>query len=203
MRHAVINNNRATHGGAAVSDFQNLCGTSDPYSMLVDRTITYMPYGDDPDVDAPPIITFPIQILSAQQAATTLHIDHIIPRIDIQGCPCGTNDIANTFVLSGNANSQSSNLVEHPYRQAILHQYTDYVPAVPPTPDVCAGYPKPVFPIAASDDIVDESTEIENVDESGDDTEASEVGGCSTTSGGGGFFALAVLFVPRRRRAKR
>lgn len=50
--------------------------------------------------------------------------DHIIPRVDIQGCECGPNSFANMLYISRQLNGQMSNYGDHPARLDILHQFT-------------------------------------------------------------------------------
>jgi hypothetical protein len=51
-------------------------------------------------------------------------VDHIIPRVDIQGCACGQNSVANALVISAELNGEMSNYCSHPKRVDILNKYT-------------------------------------------------------------------------------
>jgi hypothetical protein len=55
---------------------------------------------------------------------TLAHVDHIIPRIDTHGCPCGKNSKANALIISDKTNMQMSNRCSHPMRQALLQAFT-------------------------------------------------------------------------------
>jgi hypothetical protein len=149
------------------------------------------------DPDDPIVLHPPIQIIPPG----AVQIDHIIPRVDIQGCECGTNGIENTLVISAGLNGQTSNLIEHDARQAILHRWTNYTPDTPPPSDVCAGDSDRLC--SGTPDLVE--TGEASIDESSGaalDENRAEVGGCSTTSGSGALLGLALLLVPRRRRAR-
>lgn len=69
---------------------------------------------DDPEFDPD---TFHIPSL------TLAHVDHIVPRIDTYGCPCGKNSKGNALIISDKLNTQMSNRCSHPMRQAILDKF--------------------------------------------------------------------------------
>jgi hypothetical protein len=52
------------------------------------------------------------------------NVDHIIPRIDTHGCPCGTNSSANALVISAPLNHSMRNSCMDPRRIAILNAWT-------------------------------------------------------------------------------
>jgi hypothetical protein len=51
-------------------------------------------------------------------------IDHIIPRVDKFGCPCGSNSVKNAQVISALLNSKLSNNCADPIRVAMIKHYT-------------------------------------------------------------------------------
>lgn len=61
-------------------------------------------------------------------AGDYVNVDHIIPRVDIYGCPCGTNDSANALVISRGLNNKMSNDMYDPDRIAILQKWTTAAP---------------------------------------------------------------------------
>jgi hypothetical protein len=106
---------------------------------------------------------------------TSLQVDHILPRVDVYGCPCGTNGYNNALIISGSLNRAMSNDLRHPDRIAILQEY------VP-------GYVAPQrAPFEPSDE------------------EADHTGGCSTHTAGslGILGVLLALMLPRRTRKGR
>jgi hypothetical protein len=57
-------------------------------------------------------------------------VDHIIPRVDKNGCPCGSNSFKNAQVISAKLNRQLSNSCSDPRRRAMIDFYTK--PLSPP-----------------------------------------------------------------------
>ncbi len=50
-------------------------------------------------------------------------VDHIVPRVDKNGCPCGTNSSKNAHVISAQLNAEMGNNCEDPRRKAIIDYY--------------------------------------------------------------------------------
>jgi hypothetical protein len=204
MKSAVLKANAGPHATTATSDLHGACGQFDPYSQLAvnDNVLANDDDPDPRDPEDPIVLQPPLQIIPP----AAVQIDHIIPRIDIQGCECGTNGIENTLVLSAGLNGQTSNLLEHEARQAILHRWTNYTPEAPPNPptqDVCAGNtdrlcPGVPFELDTSEASVGDGEVQKDLD--GGTDRAADDGGCSTTSSNGALLGLAVLLVPRRRK---
>jgi uncharacterized protein (TIGR03382 family) len=142
-------------------------GTQD-FDQVRHTRVAHHPYTDDPDVTTVPQV--PTNLTDYAQ------IDHIIPRRDVNGCPCGPDDASNALVISSQLNQSMSNRMDHPDRIKLLKEF---VPGyVPPAPRL--GPP-------------DEPT----IDED------PEHGGCSA-GGAGGPLTLALLalgLAARRRRA--
>jgi len=74
---------------------------------------------DDPD-DYPQTIS-----LNPAFWAGSAQVDHIIPRVDIRGCRCGTNQFANAAINSAWQNVRMSNDMNHPDRIKALCQWTN------------------------------------------------------------------------------
>lgn len=188
MRWDVRAANAIVHNGTEGTDLLQIEGpdgvpVTDPTVNQWATRYTHAPYNDDHDADTEPMSA------GAQSAiGQSLQIDHIIPRHDIQGCPCGTNGVENTLVVSGTINNQMSNLIEHPSRRAILKEWTNYFDLYP---DALRGSSEasPADPDANAPDDAD--------------ADADAAGGCATSDGGGfallGLVGLAML--RRRRRA--
>jgi hypothetical protein len=51
-------------------------------------------------------------------------VDHIIPRIDSNGCGCGTNSNANAAIISRKLNAEMSNSCQDPSRISIMERYS-------------------------------------------------------------------------------
>jgi hypothetical protein len=128
--------------------------------------VTYEPYNDDPIAPETPI---------SSSWDGSLQVDHMLPRVDVFGCPCGTNGYNNALLISGKLNRQMSNDLKHPDRIKILQAH------VP-------GY---VAPFRAA---FDEPTEAS--------TEGETTGGCATTRASGMLAVLAVLLLTIMRRTR-
>jgi hypothetical protein len=63
-------------------------------------------------------------------------VDHIIPRVDKYGCPCGSNSSRNAHIISAKLNRELSNNCSDPRRIAIIKHY-----AVAPGPPVLEAQP--------------------------------------------------------------
>jgi uncharacterized protein (TIGR03382 family) len=114
-----------------------------------------------------------------------LHVDHIIPRVDSNGCPCGSNKIANAALVSADINMRMSNSCENPDRKKMLRDYT-LAPApltLDPTREVGTSGG------AISEDSVDAEA-----------TSETETGGCSASTGGSLMLGLSLLALLLRRR---
>lgn len=59
-------------------------------------------------------------------------VDHIIPKKDSHGCPCGSNAFANAEVISKSLNSSTQNSCVDPRRVKILRAYTNYNTVIGP-----------------------------------------------------------------------
>ncbi len=185
LRYDVRSRNAVVHNGTEGTDLLQIEGPNglpftDPALNQWATRWTHRPYDDDHDPD-----TETMSAMSQTQIGTSLQIDHIIPRFDIQGCPCGTNSVANALVVSGTINNQMSNLIEGDARRAILNEWTNYFQ---------------LFPNARISSAGSDGEPTAPVDES---PITSEVGGCSTTSGGGWGAILGIVMAVggRRRRA--
>ena len=53
---------------------------------------------------------------------------HVIPRVDSQGCACGSNAQENLAVVSVSLNSSMKNNIRHPALRALLQKYTTWTP---------------------------------------------------------------------------
>jgi MYXO-CTERM domain-containing protein len=179
MRWDVLAENAIIHNGTEGTDLLQIEGPEG--ALVTDPTVnqwatryTHAPYNDDHDPETETMSA------NAQSAiGQSLQIDHIIPRFDIKGCPCGTNGVENTLVVSGTINNQMSNLVKHPSRRAILKEWTNYFDLYP---DAKRGS--------------DEGPQIEPAELG---TEAS---GCAAT-GGGGFAMVGLVGLAMLRRSRR
>jgi uncharacterized protein (TIGR03382 family) len=133
---------------------------------------TLQPYEDDAEIDDP---------MQLPNFNGTLQIDHIIPRIDIHGCKCGTNGYNNAAAISTTLNNKMSNNMRDPDRIKMLQAF------VP-------GYVPPSRTVGEEDE--------PRVDEVA--TTVDEVGGCSATGSKStsslALLALALLWTQRRRR---
>jgi hypothetical protein len=69
----------------------------------------------------PPLISRP---LCPSPTGPRANIDHIIPRIDSNGCSCGDNSSANALVISGQLNTEMRNSCLDPKRIQILNAWT-------------------------------------------------------------------------------
>jgi hypothetical protein len=64
-------------------------------------------------------------------------IDHIVPRVESHGCPCGTSEWSNAAVISARLNVTMSNDCEHPER---IRMFEKFVPGyTPPPPQASTG----------------------------------------------------------------
>lgn len=115
--------------------------------------------------------------------AESMQIDHIIPRKDIHGCPCGTNDPANAAVVSAGHNNAMSNQMDHPGRIELLTLYTNYVAA-----SAAPGWRPP------------ESDELARGD---DEVVGDEGAGCTAGGGGSSWLLVGAALVALGRRARR
>ena len=155
---------------------------ADPIQSPRSSRQTFPPYEDDPDADSPYKPTW----------AEGAQIDHIIPRKDIHGCPCGTNSPANAAVISAKHNNAMSNQMSHPGRQQLLLAYTS-LGSMSEFPESPEELEEP-----------EEAEDTEDLDDLGED-EAVAGEGCSIGSdaarGWPGLLVLAALGLRRRRRA--
>ncbi len=111
-------------------------------------------------------------------------VDHIIPRVDIQGCACGPNSPANALVISASLNRQMSNFSQHPKRLALLDIYT-LAPIAPASTDAN------IQPSEVGDDL-DPDLAAEEAD--------TMAGGCSA---GGGSLSMSVILLGLALRTRR
>ena len=178
LREAVLDENYDVHDSNVTSDLISIEGPdeilyTDPYLNPEAGRVTFLPYSDDNDRDTE------ADYKTYVEHSTTwnnVQIDHMIPRFDIKGCPCGTNSPANALVVSGRINGQMSNLADHEARRAILKEWTNYFDLYPGA-------------------LVGPTTGEEAAE-----TDAAS-GGCSTTGGTGWLvlIGIACAFVRRRR----
>lgn len=98
-------------------------GVSDPGAangpLRVTRTTTASP--DDPLDSAAPPTLFP-------STSDTANVDHMIPRVDSNGCSCGSNTSDNALVISAALNTKMGRNCLDPNRVAILETFT-HLPA--------------------------------------------------------------------------
>jgi uncharacterized protein (TIGR03382 family) len=146
---------------------------------------------DDPSFSPDP--TIPIGPLEDKDKRA--EVDHLIPRKDIRGCPCGTNSPENALVISGKLNRKMSNRPDDPDRIKLL---TAWVP----------GYVPPAAPNKNSSDALDDDSYDSDAegaaDPSATDEASADIGGCNSGHGTGpaaALVALGLVFARRRRAA--
>lgn len=81
---------------------------------------TFFQTEDDPENEEYPI---PPTISSAVWGQWA-NVDHIIPRIDVHGCKCGTNSYANAAIISASLNVGMGNNMTDTRRRRILCEWT-------------------------------------------------------------------------------
>ena len=84
---------------------------------------TSLPDPEDDIYNGVPTLPVPNR---AQDRIDYANIDHIIPRVDIFGCECGTNSPLNAAVISRVVNIDMSNNMNHAERIEILRRFTNY-----------------------------------------------------------------------------
>jgi MYXO-CTERM domain-containing protein len=174
------------NGSTVASDAKRL-GLEDPGAVggLLRITKETMLAIDDPEL--PPVLTPPI--LFPTRPNDVANIDHIIPRIDSNGCPCGSNDSSNALIISAELNTSMGRSCLDPRRAKILNKLT--------TPGTTlASFSEEETP-SAEDVVVDPF--------SGAKAEVA-TGGCSTSTGGGAgglLVALGAVLGMRRKRVDR
>jgi hypothetical protein len=123
-RRAIYDRNTTQHRGLLRSDAgpaaSQQTGIGDVDQLSLSRWY-YPPYNDDAEIDEP--YQLPTTLTTSAQ------VDHIIPRIDIHGCACGTNAPSNAAVISGQLNRKMSNNLRDPDRIKMLQALVPgYVP---------------------------------------------------------------------------
>ncbi len=63
--------------------------------------------------------------LGAEDESCRPQVDHIIPRVDIKGCECGPNSVANAAVISGKLNEANSNYCDTESKLAMFDEWTE------------------------------------------------------------------------------
>lgn len=178
-REAIIAKNYTNNGNVMRSDAATHAGLSDANPVF--SRFTLPPYRDDPEMDDFQVPT---------TANSTAQIDHIIPRKDIRGCPCGTNHPRNAAVITAGLNREMSNKMNHPKRIAMLQAFVPgYVP-----------------PVALEIDNLDLESDAREVNVSAESGAAPELdaGGCAAAPGASGALLLlaGIALLVRRPSAR-
>jgi uncharacterized protein (TIGR03382 family) len=145
-------------------------GVTDPgagtFGIVARDNALYYPDDKDPDVIYP---------YNPAADVDDAQVDHIIPRIDSNGCPCGTNSFANAAVISASLNASMGRSCLDSRRMKFIQTWT-----------LPAGSPRLV-----SEPDPDAEPELR------------DAGGCNAAGGAGGMGALlfaAVIAARGRRR---
>ncbi len=180
MRDAIIAKNQSQNAqGTIMSELANY-PAYEPFGTLNRIAQSDMPYDDDAWVDDP----FPPNPNGTY--ASSVQIDHIIPRVDVHGCACGPASYANAIPISASLNGAMSNNSQHPARKLILQTWT-----------------KTKWMLSSAQD--DSGEAVDELDADPGAADDGEIGGCSAggTGGVGGLVLVGLGLVAARRRGQR
>lgn len=172
QRRWITDENDRKHGGSlsdASSSATPNTGIGDNAATWVTRQV-FPHYEDDPEFQ---------EDLEWAAPTAPMQIDHIIPRIDIHGCACGTNGYNNAAVITGPLNNKMSNNMRDPDRIKMLQAFVPgYVPPSPRLVSQSSPAHADVSPTAGASPHA-----------------TSDIGGCSTAPGSSAAGGLALVCI--------